>query len=963
MDKKFIFLKFAFVMIVVSLAALFIFKLPTARAQTLQNGDLVRTKDSPALYLIQNGQKKIFPHLAVYLSWGLPQDFSTVKVVDDLSAYAEAEPVSFRDGSLFRGTTTSLYGKTAAAVFYVENGKLRPIKSSEIYHALFKDTQWKKVVWVPDYLLDKFAYPMGETIETADQHPDGCLVRYKGTAGIYLIEAGKLRPVASAALEANRLNQQDVIEIEPTEIYETASEVKAEEEKLTLNIPTVHILPFPNTTFLKSYRLLVFTKINGAWPTKDGGYIVSGTTDPNITFIPPDGFVAKLDKQGNIQWLKFLKTKNSAGAGNALGDEDVQSIIELENGGYLMASKVWGFITTSESSAGIELNKILFTKLDKNGNMLWNKSLTGFVEDARNSLFETSDHGFLFYAPIVDLAPSERGEDPDVYKDLPYASLKVFKFDQNGNLQWSKNIKNFISRKNDSYLIPTLDGGYALAGDLAQTNLDSPPYNFDKYPGLAKFDKNFNFEWAKSLEGIPMEMSTAISQPDGSYKLGYKQARQGASLIHGLVQTQDNGYLVLGILPGALSLITDINNIENPKNAKNSLIGFKFDSSGNLAWVKKMTLADVEMTNFSVSLTTDNKVMIAGPTGWKDDDYQEKVQNADKQKKWYCEKYQISEEKCQLNQIENIEESEQTKQDWKKVQEAYKAVEEAAGNGVFIMKVDQELNPVWAKKIKPRRDAFNYVLKPTPDKGAIIAGEYETKVVQSVEFGNTTYYKDGFLIKLDASGNVKNNAGWIVDYNGKIITEMMTPYAISNNLTAEVKPYSVKLTNRKPEFSLYKKAKTTTYAPFSSSESALPPVTPAVSAYETPLQNSTLASTATRTWPEMHYERAVPAEPINDKSLTIHNELLPILHQLYDNQINNNQVKMTDNMGGAMLDYVFDRIITKDDVTAVKNYLEGLGYKTQDERFNQLTMYKPGYFLTLTFSTNNPDKAFLEVTY
>ena len=37
-----------------------------------------------------------------------------------------------------------------------------------------------------------------------------------------------------------------------------------------------------NTTFLKSYRLLVFTKINSVWPTKDGGYIVSGTTDPNI---------------------------------------------------------------------------------------------------------------------------------------------------------------------------------------------------------------------------------------------------------------------------------------------------------------------------------------------------------------------------------------------------------------------------------------------------------------------------------------------------------------------------------------------------------------------------------------------------------------------------------------------------------------------------------------------------------
>src|SRR3989338_1584911 len=98
------------------------------------------------------------------------------------------------------------------------------------------------------------------------------------------------------------------------------------------------VVPVPNTTFIKSYRLLVFTKISGAWPTRDGGYVVSGATDPNIMFVPPDGFVAKLDKQGNIQWMKFLKTKNVRCCGtmmNPNGEEDVQSVIELKNGGYL----------------------------------------------------------------------------------------------------------------------------------------------------------------------------------------------------------------------------------------------------------------------------------------------------------------------------------------------------------------------------------------------------------------------------------------------------------------------------------------------------------------------------------------------------------------------------------------------------------------------------------------------------
>lgn len=713
----------------------------------------------------------------------------------------------------------------------------------------------------------------------------------------------------------------------------------------------------PNTTFLKAYRMLVFTKINGAYPTKDGGYIVSGTTDPNIMFIPPDGFVAKLDREGNIQWLKFLKTKNSSGAGNPLGDEDAQTIIELKDGGYLIASKVWGFIKTAEWNADdIELNKIMFTRLDKNGNMLWSKSFTAFVEDARNSLLETEDHGFLFYANIADLAPNERGEDSDVYQDMPYASLKVFKFDRNGNVQWSKNIKNFISRKSDSYLIPTPDGGYALAGNLSEANPEKElPYNFDTYPGLAKFDKDFNLEWAKSMEGVPLEMASAIPKAGGGFELGWKKVRQGAIIAKGMVRTEDNGYLVLGQWSGGLSLMTNSLDLKSP--VKGYLIAFKFASSGKLEWVKKMTLSFNEFTSpmidFSVSLTTDNKAMMVGPITWADYDYSEKLASANAQIKLYNEKYGEAE-----MSKEDRDKTKQSREDYKKVRAALKIAQDAFRKGIFMMKMDSELNASWAKIINPQREATNYAVRPTKDNGALIAGEYTSTDIQSVILDSITYYKDGFLMKLDGSGNVKDNKNWIINYSGNIITELMTPYTVSNNLSAQAEPYQVNLTKREPEFSLYKTAKTAVYAPFASYKDLLPPQAPAVSASDTPLQNSTGTSTAARTWPQINYEKAIPAEIINDKSRTVHNELLPILKQLYKNQ-----VKMTDNMDGAMLYYVFDRVITKDDITAVKKYVEGLGYKTQDEGIYELTTYKPGYFLILTFATDNADKAFLKVTY
>ncbi|MDD4996326.1 MAG: hypothetical protein PHW15_02560, partial [Patescibacteria group bacterium] len=94
-----------------------------ARAVTIADGDLVMTTSSSAVYYIQGAYKRVFPHYNVYLSWGYPSDFSTVKTVStsELASYTDANPMPFRDGALFRGTAASLGDKDATAVFYVEN--------------------------------------------------------------------------------------------------------------------------------------------------------------------------------------------------------------------------------------------------------------------------------------------------------------------------------------------------------------------------------------------------------------------------------------------------------------------------------------------------------------------------------------------------------------------------------------------------------------------------------------------------------------------------------------------------------------------------------------------------------------------------------------------------------------------------------------------------------------------------
>jgi hypothetical protein len=204
------------------------------QAVTIADGDLVKTADSSAVYYIQGSNKRVFPHYNVYLSWGYPEDFSTVKTVtaSELAAYEDANPMPFRDGSLFRGTAASLGDKDATAVFYVEDAQLRPVLSEQVYQGLFSDPDWVRVTWVPDDLLSKFDYEMGSDITSSSTHPDGAIVKYEGESQKYLIQDGKKRAISEAAFEANRYKESMVITIESGETYANGSAITGVESGL-----------------------------------------------------------------------------------------------------------------------------------------------------------------------------------------------------------------------------------------------------------------------------------------------------------------------------------------------------------------------------------------------------------------------------------------------------------------------------------------------------------------------------------------------------------------------------------------------------------------------------------------------------------------------------------------------------------------------------------------------------------
>ncbi len=111
--------------------------------------------------------------------------------------------------------------------------------------------------------------------------------------------------------------------------------------------------------------------------TSDGGFIVAGTTD-SFGAGGYDFLVLKLDSSGNIQWQKTY---------GANGDDSATSIQATSDGGFI--------VTGATDSFGAGLEDFWILRLDSSGNIVWQKTYGGSLEDVATSIQATSDGGFI----------------------------------------------------------------------------------------------------------------------------------------------------------------------------------------------------------------------------------------------------------------------------------------------------------------------------------------------------------------------------------------------------------------------------------------------------------------------------------------------------------------------------------------------------------------------------------------
>ena len=273
--------------------------------------------------------------------------------------------------------------------------------------------------------------------------------------------------------------------------------------------------------------------------TTDGGTIVAGYTDSK------DGDVSS---QPNREYWDLwvvkldrcgnIQWEKSFGGSNY---ESARDVVQTADGGYLVAGE------TNSSDGGVVpgfggTKDIWILKLNATGTLLWQKRYGGSGLDIANHIHLMTDGTFLLTAS----SSSNDGNITGNHGTGGYTDGVLMKLDASGNLLWSK---CFGGSKNEELLdIEIINGKTYLAGYANSTDGDIPPQqkNYDVW--LLALDANGNKIFSKVYGGSQNDVAYSMTKGnDGSLTLaGYTTSTDGD--ISGARGRQD--YWIININPG-----------------------------------------------------------------------------------------------------------------------------------------------------------------------------------------------------------------------------------------------------------------------------------------------------------------------------------------------------------------------------------------------------------------------------
>ncbi|MFI5171673.1 MAG: MopE-related protein [Chitinophagales bacterium] len=253
-------------------------------------------------------------------------------------------------------------------------------------------------------------------------------------------------------------------------------------------------------------------------PTPDGGFILGGYSDSNISgdktqnsYGLTDFWLVKLDVAGVLQWDKTIGGSNGDG---------IRSLDVTTDGGYILGGISYSPISGDKTEGVSGTNDYWIVKLDGSGNIEWQNTIGGTGRDDCTSIAQTPDGGYIVSGNSESPVSGDKTE-PDLGGF--YGDYWVLKLNSTGGIVWQNTIGGNSDEQN-SRILPTPDGGYILAGTSQSSISGDKTVATDGY-------RDFWVLKLNAAGGIVWQKGFGFDDPD---------------IFHDIILTPDGGYLMVG---------------------------------------------------------------------------------------------------------------------------------------------------------------------------------------------------------------------------------------------------------------------------------------------------------------------------------------------------------------------------------------------------------------------------------
>ncbi len=315
--------------------------------------------------------------------------------------------------------------------------------------------------------------------------------------------------------------------------------------------------------------------------TKDGGIVVIGSSSGNI-YLGKDengdnieignkraNFVIKISKDSEVQWLKDINV-------------NMTSITEISDGGYVIGGYYNSDVNLGKDINGNEVivdklysaytvSDAIVIKYNEEGKLEWARPINSYMDEEVLSVAQTSDGGFVatgYSAGTViniGLMNIEKAFGNGLSDGI------IVKYDENGKIEWTKQISG---RGGDDVICSvdeTEDGEYLLAGyfdslkiemssDINYTNRgkkDAMIFKVDAKVGIEEMQELTiqneikEFDITTDIEEINGQKGGSISGEDMH---PYERVKYGETTDKTITITPKKGYEITKITKNGVSI-------------------------------------------------------------------------------------------------------------------------------------------------------------------------------------------------------------------------------------------------------------------------------------------------------------------------------------------------------------------------------------------------------------------------